>query len=302
MNLDLTDDQRMIAEGAQAIAARHRDIPHSTAFYITSAPMERDLIEGGFLGPDTELPPLESLLIVEQIARTPYAIEIAISAMLAAELPRDAGLTRPIAITRSLDRPIRFLQPGGTLLLVTDDQVCAFAVTPENASPVDTPFAYPYGRVKNLDPGQGKLLNVKPAAIVQWWRIALAAEIAAAGSSALDLTVQHVKSREQFGRPIGSYQAIQHRLAVCAMMVEAIEIMSRRAAVTQSPLDALFAVTMAQDSAANLHHECAQFHGAMGLTLESPLHHFTYRLRALQGELGGVADHGVATADELWPV
>lgn len=301
MNLDLTEDQRMIAEGAEAIAARHRDMPHGADYYITSAPLERDLADGGFLFPDSQLPPLESLLIVEQIARTPFAIEIAVSSMLAAVLPADAQLPRPIAITRSLSRSIRFLQPGGTLLLVSDAEVRAFAVTPENCTAVPTPFAYPYARAIGLNPAQGRLLDVGPEAVLQWWRVALAAEIAAAGKSALDLTVEHVKTREQFGQPIGGYQAIQHRLAVCAMMVEAIQITARRAAVTGSPLDAVFALTLAQDCAANLHHECAQFHGAMGLTLEAPLHHFTYRLRALQGELGGLAEQGVAAADQLWP-
>jgi alkylation response protein AidB-like acyl-CoA dehydrogenase len=296
MNLDLTEDQRMIAQGAQAIAARHRDIPQGADYYITSAPLERDLAEGGFLFPELQLPALESLLIVEQIARSPFAVEIAVSSMLAAVLPRGAHLPRPIAITRSLTRPVRFLQPGGTLLLVGDNEVRAFAVTADTCASVQTPFAYPYARPARIEAAQGRLLDAGPGTVLQWWRAALAAEIAAAGRSALDLTVEHVKTREQFGQPIGGYQVIQHRLAVCAMMVEAIEISTRRAAVTGSPRDALLALTLAQDAASNLHHECAQFHGAMGLTLEAPLHHFTYRLRALQGELGGISEQAVALA------
>lgn len=300
MDLDLTEDQLMIAQGAAAVSARHAGLPHEPAYYIASPAFEHDLATGGFVAPGAGLGPLEALLIVEQIARSPFVVEIAVSSLLAAAVPAVLDLPRPVAITRSLDRPIRFLQPGGTLLLVSDSDVRAFAIDEGAVAPVTTPFAYPYARPIDLDPSAGRVLDVSPAIVAQWWRVAIACEIAAAGRAALDLTVEHVKTREQFGRPIGSFQAMQHRLAICAVMVEAAEISARRAAVSGKPVDAAMAASVAQDAAANLHHECAQFHGAMGLTLEAPVHYFTYRLKALQGELGGLPDQALAVANHLW--
>lgn len=301
MDIELSQDQRMIAEGAAALAARHNDLPHHADTYIRSERLERDLEGGGFFAIGGVLPPLEALLVVEQIARSAFVVEIAVSTMLSATLEPIINLPRPIAITRSLDRSIRFLQPGGTLILVTDADVRCFCVTEDNISTIKTPFAYPYARVTGLDPANGQVLDVTPDAVLQWWRVAIAAEIAAAGRAALELTVEHVKSREQFGRALGSFQTIQHRLAVCAMMVEATEISTRRAASSGEPVHAAMAAAVAQDAAANLHHECAQFHGAMGLTLEAPLHYFTYRLKALQGELGGLPDQAIAASAYLWP-
>lgn len=302
MDIDLSEDQQMIADGAAALAARHADVPHRADYFICSDAFERDLLDSGFLTTGGELPPLESLLVVEQIARSAFAVEIAVSGMLAAALEQSIGLPRPVAITRSLNRPIRFLKPGGTLILVSDTEVRSFSLSEQDVIPLRTPFAYPFGRVNGLDRAGGLLLDLAPEAVLQWWRVAIAAEIAAAGRAALDLTVEHVKSREQFGRPIGSFQTIQHRLAICAMMVEATEISTRRAASSGDRAHAAMAAAVAQDAAANLHHECSQFHGAMGLTLEAPVHYFTYRLKALQGELGGVPDQAIAAAGYLWPI
>jgi hypothetical protein len=47
--------------------------------------------------------------------------------------------------------------------------------------------------------------------------------------------------------------------------------------------------------------ETHQFHGAIGLTLEYPLHFWTYRLKALQGELGGPTAQALAAADQMFP-
>lgn len=301
MKVELSEDQMMIANGAAALTARHSDLPHHADYFIRSNGLERDLSDGGFFAMGRALRPLEALLVVEQIARSPFVVEIAISTMLSAVLDQVINLPRPIAITRSLNRPIRFLQAGGTLILVSDTEVRSFAIAEGDIAPLKTPFAYPYARAANLNTAGGIVLDVAPDVALQWWRVAIAAEIAAAGRAALDLTVEHVKSREQFGRAIGSFQTIQHRLAICAMMVEATEISARRAASSGEPVHAAMATAVAQDAAANLHHECSQFHGAMGLTIEAPVHYFTYRLKALQGELGGLPDQAIAAATYLWP-
>jgi alkylation response protein AidB-like acyl-CoA dehydrogenase len=120
-----------------------------------------------------------------------------------------------------------------------------------------------------------------------WWRLGLCFEIIGAGQAALDLTVQHVKTRRQFGQPLGAFQAIQHRLSECAMLLHGARLLARHAAWTRAAEDAALAAGYCQEVAARLAYETAQFHGAIGITLEYPLHFFSYRLRVLQGELGG---------------
>ena len=69
-----------------------------------------------------------------------------------------------------------------------------------------------------------------------WWRVGLAAECCGAMRSAVDFTVEHVKNRRQFGRPLASLQVIQHRLAAGAQNAETARWMTLRAAWSGAPL------------------------------------------------------------------
>lgn len=144
--------------------------------------------------------------------------------------------------------------------------------------------------------------------------LALARAVAMAGSleRLLDLTLQYANEREQFGRPIARFQAIQHNLAVMAGEVAA----AQRAA--DAGVEALhterFEVEVAAakarvGEAAGVAAEIAhQVHGAMGYTYEHQLHHVTRRAWAWRDEYGNetfwqqrlgahVADLG---ADAVW--
>lgn len=109
----------------------------------------------------------------------------------------------------------------------------------------------------------------------------------------LELSLQYAAEREQFGRPIGRFQAIQHNLAVMAGEAAA----ARRA--TDAAVDALdgdrFELEVAAakarvGEAAGIVAEIAhQVHGAMGFTHEHRLHHFTRRAWAWRDEFGNEA-------------
>jgi len=144
--------------------------------------------------------------------------------------------------------------------------------------------------------------------------LALARAVASAGCQArlLELTLQYANEREQFGRPIARFQAIQHNLAVMAGEVAA----AGRAA--DAAVDALegerfeleVAVAKARvGEAAGVVAEIAhQVHGAMGYTHEHQLHHFTRRAWAWRDEYGSetvwqrrLGRHlAAAGADRLW--
>lgn len=146
--------------------------------------------------------------------------------------------------------------------------------------------------------------------------LALARAVAMAGclGRILDLSLHYANEREQFGRPIARFQAIQHNLAVMAGEVAA----AGRAA--DAAVDALdgdrfeleVAVAKARvGEAAGVVAEIAhQVHGAMGYTHEHQLHHFTRRVWAWRDEYGNetywqrrLGRHLIRTgADGLWPL
>jgi alkylation response protein AidB-like acyl-CoA dehydrogenase len=119
------------------------------------------------------------------------------------------------------------------------------------------------------------------------WRIAIAAELAGCLKGGLDAVVKHVSERQQFGRPLGAFQAIQHRLAQAAVKIEAAYWLSLRAASRRDAQDAALAAGYVQEASSRIVLDLHQFMGAMGLTLEHPLHRWTYRARLLRGLLGG---------------
>ncbi len=118
--------------------------------------------------------------------------------------------------------------------------------------------------------------------------------------AALDATVEHVSVRKQFGRPIGTFQALRHRLSECAVLTGGVRWLALRAAASGDAGDAALAALHAQDSATRLIYDTHQMSGAMGMTLEMDLHLWTYRMKALLSELGGRGGQAAVVAEECF--
>jgi alkylation response protein AidB-like acyl-CoA dehydrogenase len=123
------------------------------------------------------------------------------------------------------------------------------------------------------------------------------AESLGAATAVMEMTVAYVKQREQFGRTIGSFQAIKHR---CADMI--IELEGARAAVDHAASaadDAPELLAEASSLAAAwvgpglswLASEAIQLHGGIGFTWEHPLHRYVRRLKANELTLGSPQWH-----------
>ena len=184
-----------------------------------------------------------------------------------------------------------------------DGAVFVLPVAAGEVEPVTTIFAYPYGRFRATpDLASARRLEAAVAeAVRRTWRLAITAEAVGAMHGALELTVGHVKERRLFGRTLGSFQALQHRLAECHQIQRAAYHLLLKAAWSGEACDALLAATYAQGHVQKLMFDLHQFNGAMGLTNEHLLHFWTYRLRALQAELGGADAAALEAADRLWP-
>jgi alkylation response protein AidB-like acyl-CoA dehydrogenase len=123
----------------------------------------------------------------------------------------------------------------------------------------------------------------------------LAAEQLGLAERCLEMTVAYVKERYQFARPVGSFQAIKHRLADLWVVVTQARAASRYAAacLADGDPDAPVAVALAKaacsDAAVLAAQECVQLHGGIGFTWAHPVH--LYLKRAKSSSIGyGTAD------------
>jgi len=120
----------------------------------------------------------------------------------------------------------------------------------------------------------------------------------------LDLVLEHVRSRHQFGVPIGSFQAVQHKAADMHIAVERARALSYFAALTISADDPRrrLAAAMAKASAgecqALVFRHGLQLFGAMGFTWENDLQFALKRAKAGELMLGGAAEHRARIAEE----
>lgn len=126
---------------------------------------------------------------------------------------------------------------------------------------------------------------------------ALAAELVGGMQRTLDLTVDYAKTRKQFGKPIGQFQAVQHQ---CADMY--LETESSRSAVyyaawalqelaPDAAAAAAVAKAYASDAARTVGNRGIQVHGGMGFTWENDLHLYYRRAKASETLLGDATFH-----------
>jgi alkylation response protein AidB-like acyl-CoA dehydrogenase len=123
-------------------------------------------------------------------------------------------------------------------------------------------------------------------------RVLLAAESVAAAEHCLDVTVAHLKSRNQFGRPIGAFQALRHRCADLAVEVSSARATARAAvaaaAFAQGDLGVLapLAKRYCVDVFWHVAAEMIQLHGGIGFTWEHEAHRYLKRAKTSQLLLG----------------
>jgi len=158
----------------------------------------------------------------------------------------------------------------------------AYRAQPAGAiEPVDTLGGEPWGRVELL---RGAELPGAPAALAAG-RLVCAALLAAAGRHVLEIAAEHARTRRQFGRAIGEFQAVAHALADTWTRISASEMLARAAAHAadtgdaEAPALAAAAWLSARRSALAAAQRAHQTLGAVGITLEGPLFALTRRIR-----------------------
>ncbi|MFF0096026.1 acyl-CoA dehydrogenase family protein [Streptomyces canus] len=127
--------------------------------------------------------------------------------------------------------------------------------------------------------------------------VALAAEQVGVASRALDMAVEYAKVRHQFGRPIGSFQAVKHLLADVLLEVESARAAAHYALLASEnedpelPAVASLAKAFCSDAGVQATEENIQVHGGIGFTWEHPAHLYLKRAKTSQLLFGDPAYH-----------
>ncbi|WP_030560799.1 acyl-CoA dehydrogenase family protein [Streptomyces aureocirculatus] len=132
---------------------------------------------------------------------------------------------------------------------------------------------------------------------LDWAALATAAQCLGVGYALLDRTVAYVRGRTQFGAPVGSFQAVKHRLADVLVGLAFARPLVFGAAVSlagggdrQAEVDLAAAKVAAGDAAHHAARAALQLHGALGYTAEYDLSLWLLKARALRGAWGGAGE------------
>ena len=138
-------------------------------------------------------------------------------------------------------------------------------------------------------PGQGwKLLD----RVVDRGKVGICAEMCGGAQKVLEMSVEYAKVREQFGRPIGSFQAIQHKCANMLVEVESLKSATYYAAwavandVPEAPLAAAMAKAYCSDAYRHTAGDGIQIHGGIGFTWEHDMHIYFKRAKSSEVTFG----------------
>jgi alkylation response protein AidB-like acyl-CoA dehydrogenase len=203
---------------------------------------------------------------------------------------------------------VEYLQHIDALLVLREDG--AYRVDPKalSATAVETPLDpfTPVHHVESLPEGD-RVADAATAARLRIEGAALASALMLGIAEATqELATDYAKGREQFNRPIGSFQAIKHILADCFVRQEIARAAVYAAGATLDDPEvgsveraAATAKVTAGDAAMKNSRACIQVHGGMGYTWEVPAHYFLKRTWVLENVFGGVDDHAETMAQLL---
>ena len=231
--------------------------------------------------------PVDLVVALERLGRWcvpgPVAESIAVAPVLLAEDDRSAALATgeliatvamPPQVPRAVDADM-----AGLVLLATDDSVSE-AAAGDCYESVD-----PSRRVYDVTPtGEAWQADVRRA--YEFGALASAAQLVGAAEALRDAAVDYARQRTQFGRVIGSYQAIKHKLADVHIAIELARPLVYGAALSLDPRDVSAAKAAGSDAALLAARSALQTHGAIGFTQEHDLSLLLLRVQALRSAWG----------------
>ncbi|NDK26160.1 acyl-CoA dehydrogenase [Streptomyces sp. TR1341] len=199
-------------------------------------------------------------------------------AVLAFEEAGRALLPGPLVATHLAAGTVAGAADGETVVAAVDGRLVEW-LDAADAVRGDATGAVPLRSVDPLTPlhrvpraNAADPLAVDPVAVDPLAVLLTAAEQLGSAVRLSELAVQHARTREQFGRPIGAFQAVQHLCADLLVRAETARAAVYAAAVTGDPGDIAAARLLADEAAVRGARDCLQVHGGMGFTWEADVH------------------------------
>ena len=243
--------------------------------------------------------------VLEEAGRVALPLPLTETALVAAPL----GVAGSIVAT-DLGAPggvVASAQFAEVFLLVSDRGLRLYGADEVEVEPVETVDASRHcGRVQPQ--AAGRCVTEDPAAAAAAFDrgvLGAAAELVGLSRTMLELTVDYAAQRHQFGKPIGSFQAVKHHLADARLQIEfaAPVVLYAAHAVAHGQPDAGRSVSQAKwlagEAAAVTGRAALQCHGAIGYTTEHDLHLYLKRSWALARSWGGSDFHADRVAASL---
>lgn len=200
--------------------------------------------------------------------------------------------------------PVPYAAVADLLMLDDGDRVRVHPVDECRVVPVDgVDGARHLGTVTHR--GEGMVVPVDRERHLARATLATAAELLGLGQRLLDMSVAYVCDRHQFGRPVGSYQAVKHPLADLQLALSFARPLALRAgwALATGHPDAARAVSSAKaaanDAAERAARTSLQVHGAIAYTVEYDYHLYAKRIWALLPDRGDATSHRLTVADAI---
>lgn len=309
MNFEIDDQQRDFASSIDA-ALGAADVPSAIRAWADgdSAPARKVWAQLTDLG-------VTALSVAEKfdgIEAQPIDLVVALERLGYWAVP--GPVTESVAVA-----PILLADDERSAALAAGELIATVALTPQVPYAVNADFAgltllAGDGRVAEATPGvahdsvdptrrlfevdvSGDGQSADTARAYEFGALATAAQLVGAGQAMLDLSVAYAKQRTQFGRVIGSYQAIKHKLADVHIAVEMARPLVHGAALAladgspDTARDVSAAKVAAADAALLAARSSLQTHGAIGFTQEHDLSLLLLRVQALRSAWGDPTLH-----------
>jgi hypothetical protein len=270
MDLTLSPEQEALEKAVDAVLARGEAL--------------EDL---GYLDVVRDAGPIEGVLVVERAAAAAAPGPVA-ARVLAGPLAGVHDLPPTVGLIDGRSGLCRWGPVCDAFLALDGDDALLASRDDVDIEPVESTFGAPYGRVTVR---RGSRVTAG-AQLRQAWQVAIAAEAEGLMVAAITKTAAHVTERVQFGRPIGAFQAVQHRLAAAYAQAMGTRWLARRGAwYADDEFVTASAAAYACEAAALTYQNTHQVTGAIGITSEYGLVNWTLPLLALRQELGGQRSH-----------
>jgi alkylation response protein AidB-like acyl-CoA dehydrogenase len=241
---------------------------------------------------------VDALLVCETVGRALAPVPLPqtmvgarVLATLSHDQAADAASGVPMAIVPDADAPAPFVSEAGLVLVAGSG---GWRLHESSGGPgVRLTSGEPAATARDLGPGEQLAAEVEP--VLDELRVLEAARLVGLGVRALEVAVAYCKEREQFGRRIGTFQALQHRLADHATAVDAARLLvlavgeafdAGRASTADARAAYRWCAAMARDVTA----DGVQVHGGYGFTLEYDPQLYLRRARAWGSWIGDEVD------------